>query len=92
MTTSQTIKHDLETFNTEIAIHTVKQRVFDYIDVVTLDGNPDELLAVVFGYTDDVWYSNGKRYKSYQHAFTAIGAAIDRSKTWQGPITDRWVY
>lgn len=86
-----TIIHDAERFALELATLTHKQKVLGYIDVVSRDGKPEELLAVVRGYAHDGnWYSNGKTYSSYQHAFAAIGAAIDRCNPDHNPLDDQW--
>lgn len=88
-----TIIHDRDQFELELAVLTSKAKVLDYIDVVSRDGKPDELLAVVRGYAHDGnWYSNGKTYSSYRHAFAAIGAAIDRCNADHAPLNDRWQY
>jgi len=89
--TTVLIHHDPERFAQELAVLTSKGKVLDYIDVVSRDGRPGELLAAVRSYAhDDNWYSNGKVYRTYQHAFAAIGAAIDRANPDHAPLNDRW--
>jgi len=86
-----TIHHDPERFAEEIALVVYKGKVLEYIDVVSRDGKPEELLAVVRGYAHDGnLYSNGKTYSTYQHAFAAIGAAIDRCNPEHKPLNDMW--
>lgn len=85
------IKHDPEMFQAEISLRLYKECLTDGIDVITRDGDPSTLLAVVRSYGDfDVHYSNGKTYTKYQHAFAAIGAAIDRANPEHKPLNDHW--
>lgn len=87
-----TIYHDKEAFEQEIATLVWKQKLFMYIDVVSRDSAPNELLAVVRGYANDgSWYSNGKTYSSYRHAFAAIGAAVDAVNPQRSPLSDEWI-
>lgn len=89
--TTVTINHDPEQFDLELAVLVSKCKALLYIDTVTRDGKPDELLAVVRGYAHDGnWYSNGKVYRTYRHAFAAIGAAIDRCNPDHRPLDDHW--
>ncbi len=87
-----TIKHDAEQFELMIRVWRNKDDLTGAIDVITRDGQPENLLAVVRSLEDfDTWYCNGKTYTSYQHAFAAIGAAIDRVNPDHKPLNDRWV-
>lgn len=86
-----TIKHDLEWFYATISAWLEKGELTGAIDVISRDGEPETLQAVVRSYTDfDVWYSNGKTYKTYQHAFTALGAAIDKINPDHKSLNDYW--
>lgn len=85
------IKHDPEMFLAEISLRIDKGCLTEGIDVINRDGEPGTLLAVVRSYGDfDVWYCNGKPYTKYQHAFAAIGAAIDRVNPEHAPLDDLW--
>jgi len=87
-----TIKHDCEWFYASISAWLEKGELTDAISVITRDGEPETLLAVVRSYTDfNVYYCNGKPYKTYQHAFAAIGAAIDRANPEHKPLNDNWM-
>lgn len=88
---TETIIHDAEQFAGTIATLTYKQKVLMYVDVINRDGRPGELLAVVRDYSHNGnWYSNGKVYSTYRHAFAAIGAAIDRCNPDHNPLDDQW--
>ncbi|BBI65479.1 hypothetical protein HSBAA_PA_0820 (plasmid) [Vreelandella sulfidaeris] len=55
------IKHDAEAFHAEIAMRVYDESVTDAIDVITRDGEPETLLAVVRSLVDfNVYYSNQK--------------------------------
>lgn len=88
-----TITNDAELFREHLARHLGNAKnggIMAAIDVITRDDNPDELLAVVCDADDlsgDWWYSTGRIYETYQHAFTAIGAAIDAINTEYAPIS-----
>ncbi len=86
------IRHDEKAFKGEIAMRVYDETVTDAIDVITRDGEPETLLAVVRSTLDfDLYYSNGKTYRKYQHAFAAIGAAIDQANPEHRPLNDHWV-
>lgn len=85
------IKHDAEAFHAEIAMRVYDESVTDAIDVITRDGEPETLLAVVRSLVDfNVYYSNQKNYKTYQHAYAAIGAAIDKANPEHQPLNKHW--
>lgn len=85
------IRHDAEAFLAEISMRVYDESLTDAIDVITRDGDPKALLAIVRSSTDfNVHYTNGKDYTTYQHAFAAIGAAIDRVNPDHRPLNDRW--
>ncbi|MCA1773949.1 MAG: hypothetical protein LC677_15615 [Halomonas sp.] len=85
------IRHDAELFASEIALRVYDESVTDAIDVITRDGEPETLLAVVRSVTDfGLYYSNGKTYTTYQHAYAAIGAAIDKANPEHRPLNDHW--
>ncbi|MGP9772200.1 hypothetical protein [Halomonas citrativorans] len=85
------IIHDAEMFAAEIAVRVYDESVTDAIDVITRDGEPETLLAVVRSLIDfDVYYSNQKYYKTYQHAYAAIGAAIDKANPEHRPLNTHW--
>lgn len=85
------IHHDAELFRAEIALRLYKENLTDAIDVITRDGEPQTLLAVVRSYEDPfLYYCNQKYYKTYQHAYAAIGAAIDKANPDHKPLSDRW--
>ena len=46
------IKHDAEAFHAEIAMRVYDESVTDAIDVITRDGEPETLLAVVRSLVD----------------------------------------
>lgn len=86
-----TIRHDAEQFQVMVGIWLGKRDLVGAIDVITREGQPENLLAVVRSFTDfDLWYCNGKVYTTYQHAYAAIGAAIDRANPDHRPLSDRW--
>lgn len=85
------IVHDAEMFAAEISMRVYDESVTDAIDVITRDGEPETLLAVVRSLADfNVYYSNQKYYKTYQHAYAAIGAAIDKANPEHRPLNDHW--
>lgn len=86
------ITHDAEWFDASISAWLEKGDLAGAIDVITRDGQPETLLAVVRSYSDfDVWYCNGKTYTKYQTAFAALGAAIDRMNPEHRPLNDQWI-
>ncbi|MGP9768549.1 hypothetical protein ACT3UM_22780 [Halomonas sp. AOP13-D3-9] len=86
------IRHDAEMFANVIASRIEDESVTDAIDVITRDGEPETLLAVVRSELDfNLYYSSGKTYTKYQHAYAAIGAAIDKANPEHKPLNDRWV-
>lgn len=86
------IRHDAEFFASVIASRVADESVTDAIDVITREGEPETLLAVVRSELDfGLYYANGKTYTKYQHAFAAIGAAIDKANPEHKPLNDRWV-
>ncbi|MGP9633717.1 hypothetical protein ACT3R7_11690 [Halomonas sp. AOP43-A1-21] len=85
------IRHDAEAFDSEIYWRIYKEKLIDGINVITRDGEPETLLVVVRSLEDhDLHYSNGKTYKKYQHAFAALGAAIDRVNPEHNPLDDQF--
>lgn len=87
-----TIRHDADMFASVIASRVADETVTDAIDVITRDGEPETLLAVVRSEVDfGLYYCNGKPYTTYQHAFAAIGAAIDRANPEHKPLNDHWI-
>ncbi|GAA1352812.1 hypothetical protein [Falsarthrobacter nasiphocae] len=87
-----TIRHDAGWFETSIRTWIDKGDLNGAIEVISREGQPGELLAVVRSYEDFyLYYCNGKTYKTYQHAYAAIGAAIDRVNPNHQPLTDQWV-
>lgn len=86
------IRHDAEMFANVIASRIADESVTDAIDVIARDGEPETLLAVVRSEIDfDLYYSNGKNYTKYQHAYAAIGAAIDHANPEHKPLNDHWL-
>jgi hypothetical protein len=86
-----TIHHSDELFRAEIALRIYKGNLTGAIDVITRDGEPETLLAVVRSYEDPgMYYCNQKYYKTYQHAYAAIGAAIDKANPEHSPLNDFW--
>lgn len=86
------IRHDADMFASVIASRVADETVTDAIDVINRDGEPETLLAVVRSEIDfDLYYSNQKYYTTYQHAFAAIGAAIDKANPGHRPLNDRWI-
>lgn len=86
-----TIRHDAEWFLATIHVWIGKGELTGAIDVITRDGKPDELLAVVRSYENFyLYYCDGKTYTTYQQAYAAIGAAIDEANPGHRPLSDHW--
>ena len=86
-----TISLDTELFYASLSAWLEKADLPGALDVITREGQPETLLAVVRSYTEfNVWYSNGKTYKTYQHAYAALGAAIDKLNPEHKPLSDCW--
>jgi hypothetical protein len=86
-----TIEHNAEQFRHSLARHlggADQGGIMAAVDVTTRDSNPSELVAIVADPDDpERWYSSGKTYTSYQHAFTALGAAIDAINPQRAPLS-----
>lgn len=95
MSRKSTIVHDIEQFRLHLGLQLAEADhggVMAAIDVITRDGEPETLMAVVRDHGDrQIWYSTGKTYSTYQHAFGAIGAALDGINPQHSPLSDEWL-
>lgn len=88
------IEHNAEKFRHYLALHLGDPEhggVMGAVDVISRDEHPGELLLVVRDHIDwDRWYASGKVYTRYQHAFAALGAALDGINPQHARLSDTW--